>query len=78
MIGHGSHKLFSILKLDTTFFDLPVNNWEDSISYKERKEVVGLLVVVNDAAERGVKVGSDYLTLTKIEEKYPPSCRKPS
>ncbi len=44
--------------------------WEGDASYVEVKAIVSALRVTNDAAERGVKFGTDFTqVLTKSEER---------
>ena len=53
-----------------TFLNLPVKDWPTDASYLEAKSIVSSLHVVNDAAERAVKFGSDYTrVLTKNEDR---------
>ena len=44
--------------------------WESSPSYQRALCVVHNLKVVNDAAERGVKLGSDFLEEAKQEDRW--------
>ena len=47
---------------------MPVEDWEEEPSYKNGKSVVSHLCVVNDAAERGVKLCFDFFKAAKHEE----------
>ena len=47
---------------------MPVEDWEEEPSYKNGKSVVSHLCVVNDAAERGVKLCFDFLNAAKLED----------
>ena len=67
-IGPDSWGFFRILKLDTTFLHVEIGNWENEESYVKAKTIVSNLSVVNDAAERGVKLCSDFLSSAKKEE----------
>ena len=60
---------FRVLKLDTSFLHTPVESWEQQSSYLFNRNVVKNLEVVNDSAERGVRL-ADYLSRTQIESKY--------
>ena len=42
--------------------------WEESDSYKKAKSAVSAMKVVNDAAERGMKLGSDFLDTARSED----------
>ena len=66
-VGTDSWMFFKILKLDESFLTLPVKDWESNSAYKEAEEVVSNLSVVNDAAERGVKLCHDFLHSSKKE-----------
>ena len=67
-IGQDSWIFFTILNLDTDFLSLPVAQWEGDSSYREGKVVVSELCVVNDAAEREVKLCCDFLQSAKKEK----------
>ena len=69
-IGEDSWKFFDIVKVDTAFLELPVSDWCNDADYLRAKEVIDSLSVVNDAAERGVKLSSDFLCTTTSEEMY--------
>jgi hypothetical protein len=59
-----------VLQIDADFLELPVNEWEDSQSYLTALEMIQNLWVVNDSAERGVKLASDFLSAAHIEKRY--------
>ena len=63
--GQDSWKFFHLLKLDSTFLSAPPREWDKNASFSNSKRVVKHLSVVNDAAERGVKLASDFLGGTK-------------
>ena len=69
-IGPDSHQLFSILRINESILSVPVDQWDKLDDYIEAKKIVNSLKAVNDAAERGVKLGSDFLGTAKIEERY--------
>lgn len=59
----------AILKINDTFLQLPAETWGDNDDYLQGKSCIRNLRVVNDTAERGVKLFEDYNTiLTKNEE----------
>ena len=65
-IKSGSHYMFDVLGFDKTWIDQPVANWRDYEGYLEAEKFVKSLLVVNDAAERGIKLISEYINkLTK-------------
>ena len=66
--GKDSLGFFRILRLDTAFLDKSVESWKDDDTYLRAKEVVDSLAVVNDSAERGVKLCHDFLTTAKKDD----------
>ena len=69
-IGQDSWKFFDLMKIGTTFLELPVSDWSSDAEYLRAKEAIDTLNVVNDAAERGVKLANDYLGTTPVESRY--------
>ena len=66
-VGQDTWTFFNLLKLDTSFLSHPVTDWIGLDSYKEAKIIIDNLSVVNDAAERNVKLSSDFLSVAKKE-----------
>ena len=66
-VGPSSIKFFNIMRLDPWFLLLPVEIWELDSSFNEAKLTVSNLMVVNDAAERGIKLSHDYIKSSKQE-----------
>ena len=66
-VGPSSVKFFNIMSLDPEFLSLPVEIWELDSSFNEAKLKFSNLMVVNDAAERGVKLCHDYIKSSKQE-----------
>ncbi|GBP87160.1 hypothetical protein EVAR_62629_1 [Eumeta japonica] len=63
-------KTLSALDIKDSFLELPTDTWNDNDDYLQGKNCVKKLRVVNDTAERGVKLFEDYNTiLTKNEDK---------
>ena len=69
-IGQDSWMFFKVMKVDTAFLERPVSSWCSDPGYLRAKEVIGTLSVVNDSAERGVKLANDFLGTTPYEERY--------
>lgn len=69
-IGQDSIQFFNMLKIDKSFLIQPVEAWPTNTSYQSAKSVISSLKVVNDCAERGVKLGADFLKSAKIEKRY--------
>ena len=66
-VGPDSWTFFRALDIDPAFLHMPVKDWEET-SFKNGKTVVKHLCVVNDAAERGIKLCFDFLKAAKHEE----------
>ena len=69
-IKRDSWFLFTILNLDDGFFTLSVDKWPDSEAYQLSFCNVVAVNVVNDAAKRGIKLSSDYLSSGKTLPKH--------
>ena len=69
-IGPDSIGFFTILGLDTDFLEESVKDWAASPTYQAAKAAVKNLPVVNDAAERGVKITSDFIDSARNEERF--------
>lgn len=68
-ISKGSQNFFERFALPTDFLEKDPTMWEADVSFKKCTEVVKGLKVVNDVAERGVKLMQDYnQILTKNED----------
>ncbi|GBP30652.1 hypothetical protein EVAR_76197_1 [Eumeta japonica] len=62
-------KSLSALDIKDSFLELPTDTWNDNDDYLQGKNCLKKLRVVNDTAERGVKLFEDYNTiLTKNED----------
>ena len=69
-VGPGCSLFFKALNIDHSFLESPASEWGDLSSYVHGKSVINSLSVVNDAAERGVRLASDFLATAKKEEAY--------
>ena len=69
-IGASSWNFFHHLVINMDFLHISVENWSSSCSYQDAKQIIHNLSVVNDRAERGVKLASDYLSAAHIESRY--------
>jgi hypothetical protein len=75
LVTTHSMQFFRVLDLQSDFLDHPVSEWASRNDYREGREIVTHLRVVNDIAERGVKLFKDYnRTLTKKEHSYQNLC----
>ncbi|XP_073972974.1 uncharacterized protein [Rhodnius prolixus] len=70
-VSKKSMKLFELFDLPYDFLDKNIDLWSTDDSYNENKEFFAQLKVVNDVAERGVALVSEYnQCLTKNEEQF--------
>lgn len=60
-VTSNSMKFYEILKLETDFFGEDPEVWASNVTFQNGLKVVSSLKVVNDCAERGVKLITDYL-----------------
>ena len=60
LCGPNSYMLFNILGTDSDWLHLSPEEWKESSQYREMEEYVRTVKVVNDLAERGIKLISDY------------------
>ena len=67
-LGPDSIGFFTRLGLDLNFLEHDVDSWEELESYQEALKAVKHLKVVNDAAERGVKLTADFMGAAKKEK----------
>ena len=67
-IGEDSWTIFSLMKLDHGFLIKPIKDWPLDDGYCKAKQIINSLSVVNDGAERGVKLAYDFLDSSKKEE----------
>ena len=68
-VGSDSRLFFKILGIDSEFLSQPVAEWNKNSNFILGENIVKNLHVVNDAAERGVKLCNDFLGAAKSEAK---------
>lgn len=56
------------LSIDLDFLNMDPASWDENISYLNAKETMKNLKVVNDTAERGVKLMQDFNGLLTADE----------
>ena len=69
-IGEDSWSFFHILQLDSSFLCQSVGSWNKNETYLNAKLIVENIRVVNDAAERGVKLAQDFNDAAHNEKHY--------
>ncbi|XP_050065848.1 uncharacterized protein LOC126554890 [Aphis gossypii] len=69
LLGTNSIKLFDRFNIPKDFLEVHPKNWNDLEGYQKGKEIIESLRVVNDTAERGVKLMEEFNDkLTKNED----------
>jgi len=69
-VGPSSWYFIELLDIELTFLSVSVHQWNTNHTYREAEEKVTRLTVVNDAAERGVKLTQDFLESSKSEARF--------
>lgn len=59
-IGPSTKNFFERFNINTSFLSKTVTEWEDDENYRRGYEIVSLIRVVNDTAERAVKLTQGY------------------
>ena len=68
-VGRGSMDFLNILGMDSSFLKIPVSQWTTNQNYVDNQKVVAGICVVNDAAERNIKICQDFYATSKSEQK---------
>ncbi|CAI6357054.1 unnamed protein product [Macrosiphum euphorbiae] len=72
-ISENSLKLFTRYGIDTSILQYDPKSWDNHISFVNGKELIKSLKIVNNTAERGVKLMADFneaLTVNKEQKQY--------
>ena len=69
-VGPSSWHFFEHLDIDNCFLSESPSDWEFNEAYNEARTKVKHLAVVNDPAEREVKLTQDFLHTAKNENTY--------
>lgn len=59
-MNHQSLKLFKRFGINTSFLEIDPTEWKNNIDYQFGKKVVDALHIVNNTAERGVKLMEEF------------------
>jgi len=62
--------MMHILQLDTSFLEKDVESWPGCAAFLSSSANVLALNVINDYAERGVQLSSDFLASARTEQHY--------
>jgi hypothetical protein len=76
-ISENSLKLFTRFGIDTSFLQYDPKSWDNHISFVNGKELIKSQKIVNDTAERGVKLMADFneaLTVNEEQKQYILKC----
>ena len=68
MAGVDSWFTIHLLQLDVSLLHLPVSEWESDAAYIASAANVAAVNVVNDGAERGIKLSTDFLDAARSDE----------
>jgi hypothetical protein len=63
-----TRNILTRLNIDPSFLSIPPETWNENDDYRKGRERVNHLRVVNDTAERGVKLFEEYNTLLTNDE----------
>ena len=69
-VGEDSWSFFHILNFGYEFLDHPVEEWSSNDCYQDCKKVVSSLSIVNDGAERGVKLAHENIDKARKEDNF--------
>ena len=71
LVTEDSWFIFTLLQLDDdTFLNNEVESWPSNVAFNSALENTAAINVVNDCAERGVKLSSDFITAARSENHY--------
>jgi hypothetical protein len=74
-VGEQSWLIFDILDIDTDWMVNDAGSWPESNGFKKFANYVNNVRVVNDLAERGIKLITDYIDKSKMKCKFSPYCK---
>ena len=66
LVNQDSFMFFDILQLPWDWLKVTPQDWENFPSYQEARTFVRTCKVVNDAAERGIKLVTDYTKILTV------------
>ena len=66
-IGIDFWYLFKVLKIDTAFLTLPVDDWDENECFNGACRIINNIHVVSDRAESGVKLAFHFLCRVQLE-----------
>ena len=66
-IGIDFWYLFKVLKIDTAFLTLPVDEWDENECLKGACKIINNIHVLSDRADSRVKLASHFLCSVQLE-----------
>jgi hypothetical protein len=70
LVGSDAWFTIKLLKIDSAFMELDTNEWDKSDAYNLSAQNIQSISVVNDTAERGVKLSCDFVGTSRSEHHY--------
>jgi hypothetical protein len=70
LVNEDSWYTIKLLQLNMDFLPEDIVSWKENDNFKSAKQIVKHLNFVNDSAERGVKLSTDYVSAAKGEEHF--------
>ena len=70
LVNESSWFTVNLLRLTMTFFAKDVDSWENNDHFKASKLILDGLNVVNDPAERAVKLTTDFVSSARGEDHF--------
>ena len=70
LVGVDSWFTIHLLQLDVSFLHLPVSEWESDAAYIASAANVAAVNVVNDGAERGTKLSTDFVDAARSDQHF--------
>lgn len=70
LTGEDSWYYFKLLSIETEFKKKDVEDWPHDEQYLSGKNKSKMLTVVNDCAERGVKLAADFISTVKAQSNF--------
>ena len=68
-MGSNSYLLFNILGVDCKWLQKDPKDWKEDMEFQQAEQFVRTVKTVNDCAERGVKMISEYAAILTKDEK---------
>ena len=69
LVGSNSYLLFKILGVDCKWLQKDPKDWKEDMEFQQAEQFVRTVKTVNDCAERGVKMISEYAAILTKDEK---------